>query len=64
MNRALNNAVIFNAYYTEQGDTVEIELVAYVPGLNMLLKDRSPVAARISAMSLEIPNIEPPLQAL
>tara|TARA_R110002051_G_scaffold83650_9_gene148360 strand:+ start:40173 stop:40616 length:444 start_codon:yes stop_codon:yes gene_type:complete len=57
MNMALNNAANVNAYYLAQGDTVTIEIVTYGPGLNMVLEGKSPVADRISAMSLEIPNI-------
>ncbi|WP_170608734.1 DsrE family protein [Ruegeria arenilitoris] len=57
MNMALNNAANVNKYYGEQGDNVVIELVAYGPGLNMLIPDKSPVADRISTMSLEIENL-------
>ena len=56
MNMALNNAANVASYYAEQGDTVTIELVTYGPGLKMLTAD-SPVADRISAMSLETPDI-------
>ncbi|MCG6904008.1 MAG: DsrE family protein [Rhodobacter sp.] len=57
MNMALNNAKNVDSYYQSQGDTVTIELVAYGPGLNMLVADKSPVRDRISAMSLEMDNI-------
>jgi intracellular sulfur oxidation DsrE/DsrF family protein len=57
MNMALNNAKNVHSYYTEQGDTVVIEMVAYGPGLNMLVEGTSPVAQRISSMSLEIENL-------
>ena len=57
MNMALNNAQNVNEYYSAQGDEVVIEMVAYGPGLNMLIPGKSPVEQRISAMSLEIPNI-------
>jgi uncharacterized protein len=57
MNMALNNAQNVNAYYEEKGETVTIELVAYGPGLLMLREDKSPVRDRISAMSLEMPNL-------
>ena len=57
MNMALNNAQNVNAYYTAQGDNVVIEMVAYGPGLNMLIPGKSPVEQRISTMSLEMPNI-------
>ncbi|KKK91906.1 hypothetical protein LCGC14_2708240 [marine sediment metagenome] len=57
MNMALNNAANVNQYYKDQGDTVVIELVAYGPGLNMLVQDKSPVQDRISTMSLELDNL-------
>ena len=57
MNMALNNAQNVNAYYEAQGDTVVIEMVAYGPGLNMLIPGKSPVENRISAMSLEMENL-------
>jgi hypothetical protein len=57
MNLVLNNARNVNAYYQSKGDTVEIEVVAYGPGLHMLRADTSPVKARISAMSLEMENL-------
>jgi intracellular sulfur oxidation DsrE/DsrF family protein len=57
MNMALNNAQNVNKYYQEKGDTVEIELVVYGPGLHMLREDTSPVKQRIAAMSLEMGNI-------
>ena len=57
MNMALNNARNITAYYESQGDSVVIEMVAYGPGLNMLLEGRSPVADRIATMSLEFENL-------
>ncbi len=57
MNMALNNAKNVDSYYKSQGDTVVIELVAYGPGLNMFVEDKSPVKDRISAMSLEMDNL-------
>lgn len=57
MNMALNNAANVNAYYTSQGDSVVIEMVAYGPGLAMLIPGKSPVADRIATMSLEIDNL-------
>lgn len=57
MNMALNNARNITNYYAANGDTVTIELVAYGPGLNMLLEGRSPVSDRIETMSLEMDNL-------
>lgn len=47
MNLALNNASNVMEYYRARGEEVEIEIVAYGPGLHMLRADTSPVAARI-----------------
>jgi len=44
-------------YYESIGDTVEIQVVAYGPGLNMYREDNSPVADRIATISLELDNI-------
>lgn len=55
MNMALNNAKNVAKYFKSKGEKVQIEIVAYGPGLHMLRADTSPVKARISAMSLEIP---------
>jgi uncharacterized protein len=57
MNMTLNNVANVTSYYQEQGDAVVIEVVAYGPGLNMFVAGKSPVAERISAMSLENDNL-------
>jgi intracellular sulfur oxidation DsrE/DsrF family protein len=57
MNLALNNARNVKKYYEGKGETVAVEIVAYGPGLTMFVADRSPVKDRISAMSLEDPEI-------
>ncbi|PUB18923.1 DsrE family protein [Yoonia sediminilitoris] len=57
MNMALNNVQNVSNYYASQGDEVIVELVAYGPGLNMFVADKSPVADRISAMALEIEGL-------
>lgn len=57
MNMALNNVQNVTSYYESQGDTVVVELVAYGPGLVMYIPGKSPVADRISAMSLEMENV-------
>jgi uncharacterized protein len=55
LNMALNNAQNLASYYEEQGDEVVIEMVAYGPGLHMLVDGKSPVKDRIETMSLELP---------
>lgn len=57
MNMALNNAQNVAKFYQSQGDDVVIEMVAYGPGLTMLIPGKSPVADRISAMSLEMEGL-------
>lgn len=57
MNMALNNVANLTSYYEAQGDTVLVEVVAYGPGLNMFLPDKSPVEDRISTMSLSMDNL-------
>ncbi len=57
MNMALNNAANVTDYYHGQGDQVLIEMVAYGPGLMMLVEGQSPVADRIAQMSLAIPDL-------
>ena len=56
MNLALNNAQNVKDYYEAKGEKVAIEIVAYGPGLNMYVAE-SPVKDRISAMSMESPEI-------
>ena len=57
MNLALNNAQNVKQYYESKGEKVLIEIVAYGPGLEMFVDDKSPVKDRIAAMSLESPEI-------
>jgi intracellular sulfur oxidation DsrE/DsrF family protein len=57
MNMVLNNANNIISYYQSQGEEVEVQIVAYGPGLHMFRADTSPVTDRISAMSLEHPNV-------
>ncbi|MFZ2100858.1 MAG: DsrE family protein [Oricola sp.] len=56
MNLALNNAANVKSFYDAKGESVEIEIVAYGPGLNMYVAE-SPVKDRISAMALENPDL-------
>src|SRR6516165_3111249 len=47
MNLALNNASNIMEQYKSVGETVQVEIVAYGPGLHMLRADTSPVQDRI-----------------
>lgn len=58
MSMALNNAQNLDKYYKAKGEKVDIEIVAYGPGLHMYREDTSPVKSRIAAMSLQMDNIQ------
>jgi len=47
MNLALNNVTNVIEYYRGKDESVDVELVTYGPGLNMLRDDTSPVKDRI-----------------
>jgi intracellular sulfur oxidation DsrE/DsrF family protein len=58
MNAVLNVAANIARYYAGIGEEVEIRIVAFNAGLNMLRTDRSPVLARLKSMSEGLPNVE------
>src|SRR6201995_2599406 len=47
MNMVLNNATNVIEYYRGKSEDVDVEIVAYGPGMHMLRADTSPVADRI-----------------
>lgn len=51
MNLALNNATNVEQHYKGLGETIQIEIVTFGPGLNMLRDDTSPVKDRIKALA-------------
>jgi len=57
MNLALNNAKNVTKYYRAKGEEVEIEVVAYGPGLHMLRADTSPVKTRIVTFAATYENV-------
>ena len=57
MNLALNNVNNVAQHYSDAGQKVEIEVVAFGPGLHMLRDDTSPVKARIKSMSESMPQL-------
>lgn len=57
MNLALNNVRNAAQHYSELGEKVEIEVVAFGPGLHMLRDDTSPVKDRIKSMSGTMPGL-------
>jgi intracellular sulfur oxidation DsrE/DsrF family protein len=51
MNMVLNNAENLTKHYRDKDEEVQIELVAYGPGLHMVRSDTSPVKARLQALA-------------
>jgi len=51
MNLALNNVTNIMQFYRDKGETVQVEVVAYGPGLNMYREDTSPVKGRLKQIS-------------
>ena len=52
----LNNASNLNKYYQDKGEEVTIEIVAYGPGLTMLLP-KSEAAGRVSSIAQNFDNV-------
>jgi intracellular sulfur oxidation DsrE/DsrF family protein len=50
MNLALNNATNVLEYYRGKNEGVEVDIVAYGPGLHMLRSDTSPVQDRLKRL--------------
>ena len=57
MNLVLNNAANVDAYYKSKAEEVNIEIVAYGPGLMMLVDGKSPVQKRIKSFGQNFDNI-------
>jgi len=57
MNLALNNAENLTKFYEQAGETVQIEIVAYGPGLNMVRSDTSPVKDRLAALGGHLKHV-------
>ena len=57
MNTALNNGENLVKYYEAKGEKVEVEYVAYGPGLSMVRSDTSPVKDRLSAIAGTMKNV-------
>jgi uncharacterized protein len=54
MNMVLNNAAHVIEYYRDRNEDVDVEIVAYGPGLHMLRTDSSPVQDRIRRLKDEV----------
>ncbi len=57
MNAVLNVAANVSKYYSDKGDEVEIQIVAFNAGLNMLRADKSPVLGRLKDFKQGMPNV-------
>ena len=57
MNAVLNVAANVSKYYSDKGEEVEIQIVAFNAGLHMLREDTSPVKPRISGFTKSMPNV-------
>ncbi len=57
MNAVLNVAANVSKYYSDKGDEVEIQIVAFNAGLTMLRADKSPVLDRLKAFKQGMPNV-------
>ncbi|MBV8791460.1 MAG: hypothetical protein JO205_00290 [Pseudolabrys sp.] len=57
MNAVLNVASNVSRYYSEKGDEVDIQIVAFNAGFHMLREDTSPVKARLKSFKQGMPNV-------
>ena len=57
MTMALNNISNLFGYYQERHEPVDVELVAFGPGLTMLRDDTSPVKPRLAALHAAYPRL-------
>ena len=57
MNAVLNVAANVSRYYSERGEEVAIEVVAFNAGLHMLRADTSPVKERIASFRKSMTNV-------
>lgn len=58
MNLVLNNVRNVMKHFQDVGQEVEIEVVAYGPGLHMLRDDTSPVKKRINSFAQNYDNVK------
>ena len=57
MNAVLNVAANVSKYYSDKGDEVEVQVVAFNAGLTMLRADKSPVLERLKSFKQGMPNV-------
>ncbi|HTY67322.1 MAG TPA: DsrE family protein [Alphaproteobacteria bacterium] len=60
MNLALNNAAAVLRQYQDHGETADIEIVAYGPGLHMLREDTAPpkIKERLASFTASMPQVK------
>jgi intracellular sulfur oxidation DsrE/DsrF family protein len=57
MNAVLNVAANVSKYYSDKGDEIDIQVVAFNAGLHMLRDDTSPVKPRLKSFKQGMPNV-------
>ena len=57
MNAVLNVAANVSKFYSDKGDEVDIEIVAFNAGLHMLREDTSKVKPRLQSFKQGMPNV-------
>src|SRR5471030_1697077 len=57
MTTVLNNAANVARYYSEKGEEVEIRIVAFHGGVDMMRTDESPVLDRLKSVTESLPNL-------
>jgi intracellular sulfur oxidation DsrE/DsrF family protein len=57
MNAVLNVAANVSKSYSDKGEEIEIQVVAFNAGLNMLRQDKSPVLTRLKSFKQGMPNV-------
>jgi len=57
MNLVLGNATNVAQYYSARGEEVEIKIVAFNAGVDMMRTDKSPVLERLKSVTESLPNL-------
>ena len=57
INAVLNVAANVSKYYSDKGEEVDIQIVAFNAGLHMLREDTSPVKPRLKSFKEGMPNV-------
>jgi intracellular sulfur oxidation DsrE/DsrF family protein len=57
MNAVLNVAANVSKFYSDKGEEIDIQIVAFNAGLHMLRDDTSPVKPRLKSFKQSMPNV-------